>query len=201
MMEEEVKKFDWSLILVSLAIFTIGILNLYSATFNEYIGRGLRYWQSQLIWLGIGSALSLIVLFFHYKFLSRLAYPVYFLMLLLLVLVLVVGKQSLGARRWIGFGGFYLQPSEFMKLATVIALAKYFETERPTSGYRLRDIWLPTLLVMIPVGLIMLQPDLGTAMIILLTYGSMMLFIKIDRKSLLIIAIIAAITIPIVYKY
>lgn len=199
--EEQLKKFDWSLIVISLAIFTIGILNLYSATFNEFVSRGLRYWQSQLIWLGIGSFLAVIILLFHYKILSRVAYPIYFANLILLVLVLVAGKQSLGARRWIGFGGLHIQPSEFMKLSAVLAMAKYFETERVTSGYRLRDLWLPLMMIMMPVGLIMMQPDLGTAMIILLTFGSMMLFIKIQKRSILLVAAIAVIAAPVIYKY
>ncbi|MEW6057735.1 MAG: rod shape-determining protein RodA [Bdellovibrionota bacterium] len=199
--EEQLRKFDWSLIGISLAIFTIGVLNLYSATFNEYVGRGLRYWQSQMIWLGVGSVIGTVLLLVHYKMLSRAAYFIFFANLILLVLVLVAGKQTLGARRWIGFGGFYLQPSEFMKVSAVLAMAKYFETERVTTGYRLRDIWLPTLMIIMPVGLIILQPDLGTAMIILLTFTSMMLFIKIQKKTILLIAALAVITAPVIYKY
>jgi rod shape determining protein RodA len=199
--EEQLKKFDWQLILIAIAIFAIGVANLYSATFNEFVGHGLRYWQSQLIWFGIGTVIAIMLLMFHYKILSRFAYPIYFANLFLLVLVLIIGKASLGARRWIGAAGFYIQPSEFMKLASVLAMAKYFETERVTSGYRLKDLWLPLMLIIVPVLLILLQPDLGTAMILLLTFASMMLFIKIERKSLVVILALAAIMTPIVYKY
>jgi rod shape determining protein RodA len=199
--EEQLKKFDWSVIIISLLIFTIGVLNLYSATFNEFVSRGLRYWQSQLIWFGIGSVIAIVIMLVHYKLLSRIAYPLYFLNLLLLVLTLVAGKSSLGARRWIGFGGLHIQPSEFMKLAAVLAMAKYFETERVTSGYRLRDIWLPLLMILVPVLLILMQPDLGTAMILLLTFSSMMLFIKIEKKSILLVIVVAAATAFPIYKY
>jgi len=137
----------------------------------------------------------------HYSFFSRVAYIVYFLNILLLVAVLVFGRESLGAKRWIGFGGLRMQPSEFMKLSTVVMLAKYFETDRTVGGYGLKDMILPTMLVSIPVGLIMLQPDLGTAMIILLTYASMMLFIKIKPQTLLILGLCAATAIPMAYKY
>lgn len=201
MNDEHFQKFDWRLIGISVVIFCIGIWNLYAATFNEFASRGLRYWQVQLIWFGIGAVLTTIVLLFHYKILSRLAYPIYFGMLVLLVLVLVGGKQSLGARRWIGFGGFTIQPSEFMKLAAVLAMAKYFENERVTTGYRLRDIWLPITMILVPVGLIMLQPDLGTAMIVLLTFGSMMLFLKIKKKSLMLVVGLGLIAAPLAYKY
>ncbi len=199
--EEQLKKFDWSLILISLLIFSMGVLNLYSATFNEFVGRGLRYWQSQLIWLGVGTAMAVALLLLHYKILSRAAYIVYFANLALLVAVLLVGKQTLGARRWVGFGGFYIQPSEFMKISVVLAMAKYFENERHVGGYRLRDLWLPLMMVLVPVGLIMLQPDLGTAMIILATFGSMMLFIKIDKRTLAIILTFCVVSAPLIYKY
>ncbi|MBI3544796.1 MAG: rod shape-determining protein RodA [Deltaproteobacteria bacterium] len=179
----------------------MGVLNLYSATFTEFVGHGLRYWQSQLIWFGLGSVVAVVIMLVHYKLLSRIAYWVYFANVFLLLLTLVAGKASLGARRWIGAGGFYIQPSEFMKLSAVLAMAKYFETERVTSGYRLRDLWLPTMLILMPVALIMLQPDLGTAMIILLTFGSMMLFIKIEKKSLLLVFTVAALTAYPVYKF
>lgn len=201
MNEEQFKKFDWTLIAICICVFAIGLGNLYSATFNEFVGRGLRYWQSQLIWFGVGSAIAVVIMLVHYKILSRFAYWIYFANLFLLVLVLVAGKASLGARRWIGAGGFYIQPSEFMKLSAVLAMAKYFETERVTSGYRLRDLWLPTMMILMPVGLIMLQPDLGTAMIILLTFGSMMLFIKIKKKSILLVLSVVLISAMPIYKW
>ena len=201
MNEEQFRKFDWSLILISVVIFAMGVLNLYAATFNEFASRGMRYWQVQLMWFGVGTTLASVLLLVHYKLLSRVAYPAYFLNLLLLVAVLLVGKASLGARRWIGFGGFTIQPSEFMKVTAVLAMAKYFETERVTTGYKLREIWLPALMIIIPVMLVILQPDLGTAMIILLTFASMMLFIKINRNTLLILFTAALVAAPVVYKY
>jgi rod shape determining protein RodA len=112
-----------------------------------------------------------------------------------------VGRSSLGARRWISIGGFGLQPSEFMKVSMVICLAKYFETERTIGGFRLRDLILPSLLVALPCALIMLQPDLGTAMIILLTYASLLLFVKINMRTLLILGACAVIALPAVYKF
>lgn len=201
MEDEQFKQFDWSLIIISLVVFAAGLLNLYAATFNEYVGHGLRYYHSQLIWFGIGTVVSIGILFVHYKMFSRAAYIIYFINLFLLVLVLVAGKASLGARRWIGFGGFYIQPSEFMKLSAVLAMAKYFETDHTSGGYRLRDLWLPGMLVLVPVGLIILQPDLGTAMILMLVFSSMMLFIKIQRKSLILLGMVLALTAPVVFKY
>ena len=201
MNEENFKSFDWTMIIFALIIFGVGVGNLYSATFNEIVSRGLTYYKAQLIWFAIGSTLGAVLLIPHYKTLSRFAYPFYFLNLLLLVLVLVAGKSSLGGRRWIGFGPIRFQPSEFMKISTALALAKFFETDRVTSGYRLKDLWLPLTLVIVPAGLIMLQPDLGTALVILLMFASLMLFIKIETKTLLIIFATIMVTLPVAYKY
>ena len=173
--------------------------NLYSATGVE--DKSLGLYKTQLLWFGIGMAATALILLMHYSIFSRMAYVIYFANLLLLVAVLVAGKSSLGAKRWIGIGGFRIQPSEFMKISMVICLAKYFESDRTVGGYGIRDLLLPALMVVMPCGLIMLQPDLGTAMIILLVFGSMMLFIKIKPQTLLILATCAAVTLPGVYKF
>jgi rod shape determining protein RodA len=199
MYEEEFKKFNWNLLILEVLLFAIGIWNLLSATSVE--DKALGLYKSQLLWFGIGMGMTALILLVHYSLLSRMAYVIYFANLLLLVLVLIVGKSSLGAKRWIGFGSFRIQPSEFMKLSLVVCMAKYFETDRTVGGYGFKDLVLPTLLAGIPMGLIMLQPDLGTAMIIGLTFASMMLFIRIQTRTLLIILVAAAIALPTVYKF
>jgi rod shape determining protein RodA len=199
MYEEDFKKFNWNLLLLEAFLFTIGLVNLISATGVQDHSLGL--YKTQLLWFGIGIGMTALILMLHYSLLSRLAYVIYFANLLLLVAVLLAGKSSLGAKRWIGIGSFRIQPSEFMKLSTVICLAKYFESDRTVGGYRLRDLILPSLLVVIPAGLIMLQPDLGTALIILVTFASMMLFMRVQTRTLTIIAVCAAIAIPTVYKF
>ncbi len=197
--EEEFKRFNWNLLLFQLLLFGIGLFNLISATAVEDKSQGL--YRNQLLWFGVGLGLTGVVLLVHYSLFSRVAYFIYFGNLLMLVAVLLIGRSTLGARRWIGFGGVAFQPSEFMKLSLVICLAKYFESDRNVGGYRLKDLLLPALLVAIPCLLIMLQPDLGTAMIIILTSVSMMLFIKIHPKTLLMLGICAAIALPTAYKF
>ncbi len=197
--EEELKKFNWSLLLLECILFGIGIWNLISATGVQ--DKSLGLYKSQALWFGIGICLTAIILALHYSILSRLAYFIYFANLILLGAVLLVGKSSLGAKRWIGVAGFRIQPSEFMKLSMVICLAKYFEADQTVGGYGLKDLILPTLLVALPCGLIMLQPDLGTALIILLTFVSMMLFMKIQPSTLISIAVCSVIALPVVYKF
>lgn len=199
MYEEEFRRFNWSPLILMVILFGIGIFNLISATGVQDKSQGL--YKTQLLWFGVGMALTGIILLMHYSIFSRLAYVIYFANLLLLVGVLVLGKSTLGARRWIGFEGFRIQPSEFMKLSMVICLAKYFESDRTVSGYGFKELLLPALLVAIPSGLIIMQPDLGTAMIVLLTATSMFLFMKIKARTMLIIGICAIIAMPLAYQF
>ena len=195
--EEDLKKFNWSLLILECILCGIGIWNLISATGVQ--DKSLGLYKSQALWFGIGAILTAVILALHYSIFSRLAYFIYFANLILLGAVLVFGKSSLGAKRWIGIGGFRIQPSEFMKLSMVICLAKYFESDQTFGGYGIKDLLLPTLLVGLPSGLIMLQPDLGTALIILLTFVTMMLFMKIQPTTLITIAACAVIALPVVY--
>ncbi|MCC7440107.1 MAG: rod shape-determining protein RodA [Bdellovibrionales bacterium] len=198
--EEEFRKFNFNLLLIQVAIFSIGMGNLISATAVQDKSQGL--YLTQLVWFGVGALLSaFIVLFMHYSFFSRTAWLIYFGAVILLVLTLVMGRSSLGARRWLQIGGFGMQPSEFMKLALVVALAKFFEDDKKLGGYTFRDLIPPSIIVGIPVGLIMLQPDLGTAMILLFVATSLMLFIKINPRTLGILALCALVAAPVAYKY
>jgi rod shape determining protein RodA len=198
-MEDDLKRFNWSLLLLEVVLFGIGIWNLISATAVE--DRSQNLYRTQLIWFGLGLLMTAAVLIMHYSIFSRMAYVIYFLNLILLGAVLFAGKASLGAKRWIGFGGFHIQPSEFMKISMVVCLAKYFETDRTVGGYGIKELIFPIILVAIPAFLIMLQPDLGTAMVILLTFGSLMLFIRIKPRTLLSILIAGALALPLAYQY
>ncbi|MEK7690643.1 MAG: rod shape-determining protein RodA [Bdellovibrionota bacterium] len=197
--EEELRKFNWSLLALEVTLFAIGIWNLISATGVLDKSQGL--YKVQLLWFGIGMVATAIILLMHYSLLSRIGYFIYFANLVLLVAVLFFGKATLGAKRWIGYGSIRIQPSEFMKLAVVICLAKYFENDRTVGGYRFRDLILPTLLVAIPALLIALQPDLGTALIILLVYASIMMFLKIETRTLLSILLVMGMTAPLFYQF
>jgi len=137
----------------------------------------------------------------HYSIFSRMAYFIYMGNLGLLLAVLAVGKSSLGAKRWIGYGAFSLQPSELMKLSMVIFLAKYFENKNTMGGMGVKELIMPSIFVLIPLALILVQPDLGTAMIIMLVYGSILLFLRISPKVLVALTILAAVALPVVYNY
>ena len=196
--EEELKSFNWTLLFLEVFLFAVGIWNLISATGVQ--DKSLGLYKSQMIWFAIGIGITTLSLFIHYSILSRLAYVIYFTNLILLGAVLLIGKTSLGAKRWLSIGGLRIQPSEFMKLSVVICLAKYFEVDQNIGGYGFKDLILPFLLIALPSGLIMLQPDLGTALIILLTFMSMMLFMRMKARTLLTLLICGLVALPVIYK-
>lgn len=193
-------KFDLNAVWVMLCLTAIGIVNLYSATYASQ-GAEAQFWKQQLMWFGLGTVFSVAAYFVHYRVLERFAYAAYAFNILLLILVLVVGKSALGAKRWLGVGGFTIQPSEFMKITIAWTLAKYFHDDQFRESYDLKSLSIPILLILIPVMLIMAQPDLGTAMIVLAVSASVILFVKVSPKLLIGIALMAAIFLPVAYKF
>jgi len=197
--DEGVRKFNWKLFFLEVTLFAIGIFNLISATTVD--DKSLGLYKNQLLWFGVGMGITAIILFFHYSFFSRMAYFIYFGNILLLVAVLIMGQENLGAKRWLGIGGMGIQPSEFMKISLVICLAKYFENDKNIGGYRLTELITPALITLVPVGLIVIQPDLGTALILVFTAITMLLFLKIHPRTLFFLVLAAAIAAPIAYQF
>jgi rod shape determining protein RodA len=193
-------RYDLNAIWVMLCLIAIGIVNLYSATYSAQ-GHEQHFWKQQAIWFGIGTIGCGIVYFIHYRVLERFAYFAYAANILLLIAVLLIGKSVLGARRWIGFGAFSIQPSEFMKITIAWTLAKYFHDDQYREHYDLKSLMIPILLVLIPVLLVMAQPDLGTAMIILAVSSSMILFVKVSPRLLAMIFAGALVLAPIAYFF
>ncbi len=197
--EVNTSRYDLSIVWVALVLIGIGITNLYSATFTS--AAESQVWKSQFMWVGIGSVACFVSYFFHYRVLERFAYFAYAANLFLLLVVLVVGRSILGAKRWIALGPFTIQPSEFMKITIAWTLAKYFHDDAQREYYDLKSLMVPVLLVLLPVLLVMAQPDLGTAMIILAVSGSMMLFVRISPRILFTVGLTAVICLPVVYKF
>src|SRR5438270_13490040 len=120
-----------------------------------------------------------IFLFNDYRWRQTLAWPGYFAALALLAGVAFRGKKVLGARRWLQLGPMQVQPSEFVKLALIVLMARYFSKDDVSARkgqYGLLDLWRPFLFVLIPVALIMKQPDLGTAVVTFCIAMTMIVF-------------------------
>jgi rod shape determining protein RodA len=157
-----VQDFDWTLLAIVAAISTLGIFEIYSSTHAS--GMAGMQWK-QLMWIGIGIVGMFIISRIDYHTLLDQAPTLYAFGIVSLLVVLVMGYSRLGAKRWIALGGFNLQVSEIMKLIIIIALARYL-SEVHTDRLTLQDLAKIALLTLVPVGLILKQPDLGTAMVL-----------------------------------
>ncbi len=141
----------------------VGCITLYSVA-----GGKITPWAlNQGIRFGIGFIIMLITAIIKPEFYYKIATPFYILTLVLLIIVDAAGHIGMGAQRWIKLGFFNLQPSELMKIAIVLELSKYFSTTSLESIRSIKGLIIPSILVAIPVAFIMIQPDLGTALMIL----------------------------------
>lgn len=196
-----VTHFDWVLLALTLILAAIGILTIYSAVNAGGPTFQRNLYLKQLIWFGIGLVLMAVSFIFSYKRFDQYALIIYCGCLALLASVLVFGKYVGGSRRWLAIGPMSLQPSEIMKIALVIMLAHYFSRHLKKDGFTLLDLIQPMVIVLLPCVLILKQPDLGTAMVLLLIAGSMTLFCGISRGTFLLLATSGAVSIPLAWSF
>ena len=136
---------------------------------------------------------------FNYNALERYAYPIYFLSISLLILVLFTGKVTSGSQRWLSLGPVSFQPSELAKIAILLVLAKFFSKKGGRKKYRLRDLWQPFILIGIPGVLILKEPDLGTSVLLMTVSFSVILFVNVNWKSLVILGMSALSVVPFIW--
>tara|TARA_A100001037_G_scaffold162077_1_gene145829 strand:+ start:6552 stop:7709 length:1158 start_codon:yes stop_codon:yes gene_type:complete len=161
---QRVWQLNWGLMLLIIVTACVGLATLYSIS-----GGTTETWVSrQLMRFGVGFFLMLLVAVIDIRFWLRAAFLIYGVALVLLVAVEVVGTVGMGAQRWVDLGPFQLQPSEVMKIALVLALARYFHGITHEEVAQLRWLVVPSLMVIIPVTLVLRQPDLGTALLLLI---------------------------------
>lgn len=193
-----IRSFNIGLVVSTFLIVLTGLVTLYSAS----RGPGLQsLTRLQGIYFLVGCVLVAGIVFIDSDLWRKFAYPAYAACLILLALVLVVGHVGNGSQRWINLGVFRLQPSEFAKVAIILALAKYFSEERTGGPYSLKRLLVPGLFIIPYFILIKKQPDMGTAGIVFLTAASMILFIGVEWKSIFIVMLVALISLPLAYKY
>ncbi|MBU4209080.1 MAG: FtsW/RodA/SpoVE family cell cycle protein, partial [Proteobacteria bacterium] len=156
-----VQNFDWSLLGLALILGFFGLVTLYSAVTAGTQAPQMEYYK-QLIWYFVGLIFLIISFLFNYKTFDRWGYIIYILCISLLVGVLILGEGSKGAMRWLRFGFFSIQPSEPVKIAVIIILARYYSKHTNTAGLTLRELINPFLLTIIPFILIVKQPAIKT---------------------------------------
>jgi rod shape determining protein RodA len=190
--------FDWRLVAVTALILLAGWLSLYSVTGRNDAATPL--YLRQLYWMLLGWAAFGVMMVVDYRILARYAYLGYGAVVVLLVLVLFLGRTSQGAQRWLSVGGVSFQPSELAKLAVLFALAHYFAQRRIVGGYRVAQLTVPLLLVLVPLALIMRQPDLGTALTLLFLFIAVVAVVGIRSRPVIVGLLLLFMTFPFAWQ-
>ena len=155
-------KFDFGLFIPMILLFVFGLAAIYSSTFNHPTAGG--NFQRQVVW-GVG---ALIIFFITYSIptntFKSITIPTYLFSLALLLIVVVIGKKVSGARSWLDLGPFGFQPSEIAKIGTILAMSSYLSKQN-TDIESFKDILISLAIGFIPVALILLEPDMGTAFV------------------------------------
>ncbi len=183
--KEFLRRFDYILVFTTLAVVIFGAILVASATHVEPSASFDMY--KQITWIAFGLIAVVLVASIHYQKLRLYATPIYLCNIFLLGLVIYVGHTAQGAQRWIMVGSFRLQPSEFAKIALIITLAAFMAERK--GNIALKDILFSSLHLAVPLGLVIIQPDLGTAMVFLAIWLGILLVsgAKINHYLLIIL--------------
>jgi rod shape determining protein RodA len=182
--------FDMILMLFICMVCIMAFFNLYSASFPHHT-YGVAPYVRQGYFFLMGIIAFIFILSFDYQILHSLNYPFYVLIISMLVLAFFVGDRAGGAQRWINLGFFRLQPSEPAKLMLVIALASFYSRKEVVDGYSIKQLVVPVILAAVPFVLILLQPDLGTALMFGIIFVSMTVFVKLRASTYAILGSLA----------
>lgn len=195
-------KLDLNFVFVVLILNFIGLINLYSATHGISAENMSNLFVQQIVWLSAGWLIFFILTFVDYQIFFRMAYVLYFLNLMTLLAVTLFGKVAYGAQRWIDLGFFRFQPSETMKLSLIILFARILSEKNSAGpGMTFKDMLLPLIILAIPFVMVVEQPDLGTALMMVGIGGLLLLFIKIRKSIIIGLALTVVIAAPLAWHF
>jgi rod shape determining protein RodA len=193
--------FDWTLFAIVLMLEGLGLLTVLSASYVPSAHRMDPLFVRQLIWIGVGTLLMAGALLFDYRSLIGYSYSLYVVALLLLIAVEVIGHSSGGSRRWINLRLFKLEPSELAKIAVLFVMVRYFRLEPPPGGWGFRHLVIPFLLLGLPTALVLKQPDLGTAIVLVLITGTLLFVSGLNWRVMAALMVAGMLAAPLSWHY
>jgi len=194
---EKLWQINWSLVFLTVLIAIIGFAMLYSAA-NGYADPWAR---RQMLRFGVGLAIMLAIALVDIRFIFRYAYLIYFGVLALLIAVEIMGMSGMGAQRWIDLKVIQLQPSELMKVAIVLALARYFHGLSPEEIARPFYLVVPIVLALAPAALVLKQPDLGTTAMLLMVATAVFFCAGVRLWKFAVVGMLGLSAIPIGWQF
>jgi rod shape determining protein RodA len=193
------RNLDKALIAVLLLILAMGLSSVFSATHSDESATSREgLFVKQLIWIGVGLFLILVILHIDYQKFVDASYIIFGLNIMLLVMVLAHGHTRLGAQRWVVIAGVGFQPSEFIKVSFIMALSSYLGNKAKFS-YQISDLIVPFIMMAIPLVLIFMQPDLGTALMLIPILFAMLFVRGASIKHLLSIILVGVLSTPVLW--
>lgn len=193
--------FDWRLFASAAGLAVLSVLIIYSTSGMHASPFRKSLYLRQATWVVMGLFAMVLLCSFHYRTTTwRLAYPIYGVLLFALLLTALFGRTSLGAQRWLSIGSFAFQPSEFMKLSLIIVLARYFE-DRKEELFAPRIFILPILLALLPTALVLRQPDLGTAIMLLFIATSILVVMGLKIRYFVLLGAIGSAIAPVLLSF
>ncbi len=190
-------RFDWTLVAATLFVIVLGLVNLWGSVREQQY----QLFGRQLSWIGLGAMVFVLLASIDYRIIARYAYVFYGIGAFLLIAVLVSGKMVSGARRWFDLGPSHLQPSEIMKVLMILAVGKYLNDTPALEGRTLKDLVIPLGLVGFPAFLIAAQPDLGTALIVILIFGTVTVAASMKARTLAGVAALGLLAAAPIWEY
>lgn len=197
---KHIKRLDWTVILACLALSGIGLVSIYSSSFFR---KDLTFFYRQSLFVGLGFVLMLVISFFDWRVLREEPYfllLLYFIFIFLLGGLLIFGSSTRGIRGWYKLGPISFDPLPFMEIIVIIVLAKYF-SKRHVDLYNLKHIFVSGLYIALPFVLVFFQPDLGSAILLLATWGGILLVSGIKTKHFLLLISVAIIVAVLVWVF
>lgn len=198
------RNYNFKILIIAILIALIGIFSIYSANYQK----ANRIWQTQIIWVILGTLFFLVMSNFNYRRLWDWTHLLYILCLILLLLVSYWGVVRLGAQRWLRAAWFNFQPSELTKLIMVVFLSRYFSTKSVDDVSLLsakfgilRALIIPFIFVAIPMGLIIEQPDLGSAVMIFSIFIAMLYLADVRLKYIFIFLLLTILSAPLFWQF
>jgi rod shape determining protein RodA len=189
------QNFDWITLAVTILICLIGIMTIYSVTRPLSAEDHPVYYLKQIVWLILGLVALFVVVWIDYIWIDRSSRILYIAGLILLIAVFFLGRTGMGAQRWLSVGPISFQPSEFFKIIYIIMLSHYLSTiKSPLDTLSLLRVFF--FLTLFPFVLLLKQPDLGTALIILMIFLSLIIARGLYKKVAMLFIIISLISLP-----
>jgi rod shape determining protein RodA len=196
-LREKLWQINWTMVLLIIAIAFIGFAMLYSAAKGN-----IDPWASrQMGRFGIGLALMFVIALVDIHFWMRYALFMYLVGLALLGAVEIAGSIGMGAQRWLDLGFFRLQPSEFMKIAVILTLARHFHALNVEDIGRPIYLIIPLFIVAAPVALVLRQPDLGTSIMLVLGAGAMFFIVGVRVWKFVVVLVVGLASIPVTWNF